>query len=144
MTDAFTPPQSPPKPPHRAAGDEQFREVAVQVRGQGGVTAQATLRIASLTDRARFARATKTSALLFGLAVVSLPIPPVHWLLVPGFLIAAIVAFFVRIRTDALLDGAVTCPKCRATFEVESQPPTWPLDLTCHQCKAQLNVAPLP
>ncbi len=143
MTNAFTPPQSSPPPPRRAPGDEQIRDVVVQVRGQGGLTTQATLHIASLTDRARFMRATRTSALLFGLAVVSLPIPPIHWILVPGFLIAAIVSFFVRIRTDELLEGHVTCPKCHGAFDVESQPPSWPLDQTCHHCKAQLVVAPL-
>lgn len=144
MADEFAPPKHASQPPRRASGDEQSRSVVVEVRGQGGFTSKATLHILSLTDRARFKRATKTSAMLFGLAVISLPIPPIHWVLVPGFLIAAIVAFFVRIRTDELLDGVVTCPRCHASFELESQPPAWPLDLTCHQCKAQLNVAPLP
>ena len=127
MTDAFTPPQQPTRPPKRPAGDEQIRVIAVEVRGQGGVTSSATLQIASLTDRARFKRATKTSAILFGLAVATLPIPPIHWVLVPAF-----------------LDGQIACPKCQGSFELESQPPSWPLDLTCHKCKAQLTVAPLP
>ncbi len=144
MTDAFSPPQQPTPPPKRAPGDEQIRTIAVEVRGQGGLKSSGTLQIASLTDRARFKRATKTSAILFGLAVACLPIPPIHWVLVPAFLIAAIVSFFIRIGTDELLDGQIACPKCQGSFELESQPPAWPLDLTCHKCKAQLTVAPLP
>ena len=81
--------------------------------------------------------------MLLGLAVASLPIPPVHWLLVPGFLIAAIISFFVRLRTGALADGEITCPKCLGSFAIETQPPAWPLLVTCHHCRAQLTVAPI-
>ncbi len=133
-----------PANPQPATKDLRSRPIQVEVRGQGGYTVTGTLFIDSLTAGARARRALRTFAILFGLAVVSVPIPPIHWLLVPGFLIASIVMFFVRLATPELLRGDVPCPKCHTTFPLESQPPTWPLDLTCHQCKAQLTAVPLP
>ena len=128
-----------PMPPVNEQTGTKIQPVAVTIHVQSGQSSQQTWQISSLTESARFKRAARTSALLFGLAVVSAPIPPVHWVLVPGFLIASVVAFFVRMGTRELLSGEVACPKCQKSFELESQPPVWPLDLTCHHCRAQLR-----
>ena len=144
MSDTFAPSQSPHNAPDASRGDTQTRRVTAEVRGQGGLRGVATWTITSLTDRARFKRAAKTSAILLGMAVAVAPIPPIHWVLVPGFLIASVIAFFVRMGTSELVTGKVVCPKCQASFELESQPPTWPLDLTCHACRAQLTASLLP
>lgn len=133
-----------PVNPQSLPQDPRVRALAVEVRGQGGFTAQGTLFVDTLTIGTRLRRAFRTAGMLFGLAVLSVPFPPIHWLLVPGFLIASCVMFFVRLGTPALLRGDVPCPKCHTLFPLESQPPKWPLDMTCHKCKAQLTAVLLP
>jgi hypothetical protein len=145
MTQPDSPLQTTPKPkqPTPPSGDTQTRPVQVEIRGQGDLRAQATWQITSLTDRARFKRAARTSGILLGIAFGTLFIPIVHYVAPLAFLIGAVITFFVRMGTNELLAGEVPCPKCQKTFELESQPPAWPLDLTCHSCRAQLTATPL-
>ena len=121
---------------------QQAEQVAVTVRGQGEARGIGQLALRRLDTLTRVRRAGRTAAILAGLALASLPLPPIHWLLVPGFLLAAIVTFAVRMQTEVLADGAIACVKCMKPFEVEPQPPTWPLELTCVHCRASLRVAP--
>lgn len=124
--------------------DQQVQSVALELHGQGGALSYGQVEVVTLTGMGRFKRAGKTAAVLFLLAIASAPIPPIHWVLVPGFLIASIIAFFVRLGTSALVSGDVQCPKCQQSFPLERQPPTWPLALTCHHCRAQLQAQPVP
>ena len=104
--------------------------------------ASASVDVRALSGGARAKRAGKTAAILFGLAIVVSPIPPIHWILVPGFLLASIITFFVRLSTASLATGTLACPKCQQTFALEEQPPQWPLEVTCHHCRAGLTLEP--
>jgi len=68
MSDVLAPPNPSSATPRGSSQDEQVRDVAVSVAAQGRTTTAASLRVASLTSRARFKRAAKTSAMLLGLA----------------------------------------------------------------------------
>lgn len=118
--------------------------VPLQVRAQGGHTHPASAQVRGLSPMARLRRAAKSAGILLGLALAVSPIPPIHWVLVPAFLIAAVVTFLVRMTTGDLATAEITCPKCQQSFAMEEQPPKWPLELTCHHCRAGLTVSPQP
>ena len=89
MTQPDLPPHADPAPRQQQAADTQTRVVAVEIRGQGDVRAQATWQISSLTDRARFKRAARTAGILVGIAFATLFIPIVHYVAPLAFLIGA-------------------------------------------------------
>lgn len=121
----------------------QLQQLQVNVLAQGGYTTSATIALAHLDDARRIRRAGKSAGILFGISIASIAIPLAHYLLVPSFFVASIVTFFVRMKTTDLVSGQVTCPKCQKLFEIEPQPPVWPLQVACHHCRASLTLQPV-
>lgn len=75
-------------------------------------------------------------------AVVSVPIIGAHWVLVPGFLIAAPIVAVWRYRQDQLSDRVeFHCGACGTAVAVSVEPKQRPpAYLYCPQCKASVHV----
>lgn len=72
------------------------------------------VRVRSWSRLNRLARAAKTLAVFLGLALVSVLIPVAHFLLVPGFLVAGLVAAFTVARQrGTVLGGEGGLPRVR-------------------------------
>ncbi len=80
----------------------------------------------------------------WGLAILSLPIPLVHFVSVPILIIAGPIAVYAIFKmymgSVDVLSGAGTCPDCHAQVFLEAKTAIWPQSLTCSQCQAPLQV----
>ncbi len=89
----------------------------------------------------RTKRALKALGFTLGLAVVSVLIPILHFILVPTFILASpIVFFWIAGQEQVILGGKGTCPNCHKEFEIARSPVTWPLSDLCDHCKAELKI----
>jgi hypothetical protein len=99
------------------------------------------VRILSLPPSGRFARAGKTLALMWGLAIVSILVPGLHFILVPGFLIAGpVLAFTVVRQRSVVLGGEGTCPACGELVPISRGVEEWPQTDVCMRCQAFLRI----
>ena len=107
----------------------------------GDRTGQGALHVAVYGPQERMRRAAIAWGVAWGLALLSVPIPIAHFVLVPGFLIAGPVVGFLRYRRERStekLTGA--CPACGKDFEIVlqgSEEP--PLRTYCPHCQAPLE-----
>ena len=90
----------------------------------------------------RWKRAAAGLALFWGLAVLSLPIVGLHWVLVPGFLIAGPVVAYRRYAAASIMDDATgRCPACGEEVRIALTPsdriPKWTY---CPNCNKPLQL----
>ena len=95
--------------------------------------------------RDRWRRAIATALPLLGGALVTLPIPPLHFFSVPAFLTMAVVMFQRRLREERVFESARgPCPACSKLLDLRlpgSKPP--PFLLPCPGCGEFLKLSEL-
>lgn len=112
---------------------------AIIIGGEGRETA--TLYQRTWTPNQRRIRAIKTFALWWGLALVSLFIPILHFVLVPLFLLIGLIAPpFVFASKTVILGGNGTCPFCGKSFEIFKCKDEWPLHDVCAECQRHVRI----
>jgi hypothetical protein len=99
------------------------------------------VRIERWETAARLRRAMKRWAVLSLLAVLSILIPVAHFLLVPGFLIAAPISAAMLLRQKSgITCGEGTCPSCGGQLIIEARADSWPFYERCQLCHAEVRV----
>jgi len=92
-----------------------------------------TVKIYSSTDKTF--QAIKRLGFFWLIAVASVLIPVLHFVLVPLFLVLGV---FFAVRTyrseGAVLRGTTTCPHCKADITVQPGVLQWPLTEICQSC----------
>ena len=90
----------------------------------------------------RAARALKAAGLCLGLAALSVFLPIAHFVLVPGFLIAAPIFAFRRLRQRAsIVSLGGTCPRCGEARTFEAKGALGPgFKTTCPVCSFAIDV----
>lgn len=75
-------------------------------------------------------------------ALLTLPVLILHWITVPGFLIAGVVLFFQQLRSKALvLRASGTCPVHKSEVDIRLNPNQWPpVWVYCPQCNSSLHL----
>ncbi len=102
-------------------------------------------RVATWDRPARMGRLANAWAACWGLAVASVLLPAVHFVLVPAFLIAGPVLGIQRARQKSgVLGGEGPCPSCGERMDIDSHPDDWPLFDACAACQAQVVVEKAP
>jgi hypothetical protein len=90
--------------------------------GESPTECEATVRDWSVLDRAR--RAAFGLAFFWILAGIFLPIPPIHWVLVPACLLAGPIFALMRGTEKTRLEGIKgSCPRCKVdrTFPLSTR-----------------------
>lgn len=106
-------------------------------------TGQAVLYCRTLDRNGRFLRSLRILGICWGLAVLSLPILVFHFVLVPGFLIAGLFFFFVCLKEDRVVLGAIVpCPACGESTRLKGRALDWPVQLDCGNCSRSLDLEP--
>jgi hypothetical protein len=91
--------------------------------------------VTSWDKASRLKRALKILCLLWIGAVVSIVIPGLHFILVPGlFLAGPIAAYFLYRQESAVSGGTIQCPSCKNTIPVVRSPNSWPINVVCPRC----------
>ena len=96
------------------------------------------------TDSQRKWRGIKTLLIVWGLALLTLFIPILHFILVPILLLAGPIAASVSYAQRSLvLGGEGLCPNCNAKFPIAKAREAWPLDDICTKCNRHVKIEPL-
>ncbi len=117
--------------------------VAVDITHVMDEVGQTEVWIHQLSPRERSLRALKMLAICWGLALVAVLMPVLHFVLVPGFLIVGPIAGWLAWRrTESLMGGMVVCPKCSQSYDVGDGGVQWPLQAQCTACRAVVSLSP--
>ena len=102
-----------------------------------------TNEIRKLTTAERTKRGIKSGGAFFGLAVLSIFIPVLHFFLVPTFLLLSVYYSVTKIRNENCLSlHDVTCPVCNKNLkETELFFTGDELRLYCYECQTQLKIS---
>jgi hypothetical protein len=109
--------------------------------GPGGARGEGTVQVVRYDEAARTSRAVKRLAAYWVLALVSVALPILHFVLVPGlFLLGPLAAWLATRQAGTVLGGGGKCPGCGGTVEIEGGPETWPMAARCRPCREILTV----
>ena len=120
----------------------QIRHVALSLEGFGAPPSPATVEVAVLSPGERARRAALGFGALVAVALIALPIPLVHFVLVPAALIGAVVFAAARLRQGEIFRSAEGgCPLCgeRQSFSVMGRYRV-PRTLHCAACHRELQL----
>jgi len=117
-------------------------DVPVRLRIFGMTPQAGTARVRRRDPGERTARALRAAGLCLGLALLTVFIPIAHFVLVPGFLLAAPFFAFRRLRErDSIVQLSGTCPRCNAPRTFEAGGALRPsLRTTCPVCSFAVEV----
>jgi hypothetical protein len=118
------------------------RSLELRLHGFGAPTAPARAEIAELAPVDRLKRAAVVFGAFIAVAIVALPIPIVHLMLVPGALLLAFILGGLRLREDAIFrDVSGGCPFCgtQQHFPLFGQF-RLPKDVHCSSCGRKLTL----
>jgi hypothetical protein len=89
-------------------------------------------------------RALKSLGTCWVAAFVAVFIPLLHFVLVPGLLLAGpIVASVIFKQQSVVLGGTGICPSCQAQLQIVRSQERWPLRDVCANCHAHVDVQPV-
>jgi hypothetical protein len=116
------------------------RTLDLQLHGFGAPPSAARAEVAELAGGERIKRAAVVFGAFIAVAIVALPIPIVHFVLVPGGLILAVVLGGLRLREGSIFRGvAGRCPFCGTEQQFAlSGRFRLPKDLHCVSCNRKL------
>jgi hypothetical protein len=120
------------------------KTVRVELVSLDGKKSQGEVRTQYWDKKERTARAFKFLGLCWGIALVSIIFPLIHFVVPPLFLLAGpIVAFFMYQQTNVVLGGSAPCPRCGKDFQVARTRIQWPLNDICAECHNAVKIFPL-
>lgn len=97
--------------------------------------------IRTLSPQERKQKAFKAVGICWGLSLATIPLPPIHWVTVPGFFIAGFVMFFRKLREPEYFEKVVfPCPECGKEVDVPKQVVKNPLAFVCPHCRYGLKL----
>ncbi|MBI5451628.1 MAG: hypothetical protein HY940_09765 [Gammaproteobacteria bacterium] len=116
----------------------------VLLRDSKGGEAEACLQLTRFEPRERLQRAVRMLGICWGLALAAVFVPIVHFILVPGFLVAGVVMAIRRYRQPTEPNGLHgQCPGCQRAvvlrLEAGETLPQWKY---CPECNAGLQLLP--
>ncbi len=104
-------------------------------------TANGEVFIRVLSQKDRFLRALRIFALGWGLGVLSIVIPLLHFLLVPAFFVGTVaIAWHYYQQETIRLGGASTCPRCGNLFQIIGGRARWPFTDVCAACQEPVEI----
>lgn len=102
---------------------------------------QGTVRVHNLNPSERMGQALKKLGIFWGLSIVSILVPVLHFFLVPLFFFMGIFFSYRAYRTHGfVLAGEVLCPHCDTKVEIKPGPVNWPLSEICQSCARVVRI----
>ncbi|HEY9013901.1 MAG TPA: hypothetical protein VIM84_02415 [Gemmatimonadales bacterium] len=122
----------------------EVREIELPLTGFGVPRSSAQVEIQELSYNERIKRSAVAFGVAAAIALVAIPIPLVHLVLVPGALLGGIVMALLRLRQDRVFRGAQgRCPFCgkEQSFLLMGRV-RLPKQLSCGFCHQPLSLEP--
>ncbi len=122
--------------------EEQILVKSVQIAGERGEPpTSGQVQVLFWSKKERTLRALKFGGMCWGAAVISVIFPLVHFVLVPGFLLAGpIVVYLVMRQESVIVGGEGTCPRCKAALPIARTSYRFPFSDLCTQCQSSVKV----
>jgi hypothetical protein len=115
--------------------------LAVIISNIRGLKTTGTVELKVWDKKERTTRALKALGLTWGLAVASILIPILHFILVPSLILAGpIVFFWIAGQEQVILGGKGICPECGKEFEIVRTAVKWPISDMCNHCQAEVKI----
>ncbi len=119
----------------------QRKSISVRLVSPRGKSSSGSVQVEAWERPERLKRAWKNLGIIWGMAVVAVFIPGLHFILVPLFLAAGpAFAYFTFCQSDVVLGGEGTCPECGKPFKIERSAVKWPLKDLCSACQNSVDV----
>lgn len=119
--------------------------VTLQIRDSQREPVPASVEVEHFTTGQRIGRAAIRLVVCWVLAVATIIVPLLHFVLVPGFAVLGPVMAFLAFRpTVKVTIKTITCPKCGKTSKVEDGATGWPVTLRCSECSTTFFARPSP
>ncbi len=100
-----------------------------------------TVDVLSWSKKDRTARALKFGGICWVASVVSIIIPLLHFVLVPGFFLAGPIVFATILSRERVIKGGrAKCPRCAAEFKIERSVFKFPMLDRCTGCGKELKI----
>ena len=106
-------------------------------------SSKGSLFIRTYDEKERNKRMLKYGGGCFLAAIFSIALPILHFILVPGFLIAAVYMVIVNSRPSELNSAKAKCPHCGVDFQISKGKPQFPIEDICGSCHRQIIVETL-
>ena len=140
----FEPPLTADQAERLAQWQAQGVALAVELRTEAGLCGPGQLYYRDFDSHARTRRALSWLGALWAVALATLVIPIVHFVLPPLLLIAGpIVAIRIGHTPRVVFGGLGVCPKCRQPLWIGGVPLRLPLRETCARCYVAVQVVAL-
>lgn len=92
-------------------------------------------------EKERNRRILKYSGGCVGAAIISIFIPLLHFILVPGFFIAAIAFAVINSRPANIERAKAKCPECGVDFVISKGKPVFPIEDVCASCHHKITIS---
>ncbi len=113
-----------------------------RISSSSGKELALSFQLRSLSADEKRKNALKGLGICWGLALISIPLPPIHWVTVPGGFLFGIYWFFRKLRQGEHFEAAMfKCPECGADVPLVPQPARNPLAFVCPSCRYGLKLA---
>lgn len=126
-----------------ALGKGLVEDVEISIRG--GMESSPTkgqVSIITWSPQERSKRALKLLGLCWGIGLFCVILPLVHFVLVPGMVIAGIIGFLhMSKQTTLVLGGVGVCPECQKEFKVAKAADHFPMAETCESCNSSVSLS---
>ena len=110
-------------------------DVILQIRDSTREPVKSSLEVEHLNVGVRARRAVLRLLICWVLAGVSVLVPLMHFVLVPGFFIAGFVLATLAFRgTVEVRSPKIACPKCAQVTPIEAGSTGWPVTIWCAAC----------
>ncbi len=111
------------------------------IKTTSGKEAKLTFSLRTLDKEERRKHALKGLGLFWALAIASVPLPPIHWVTVPGFFAFGIYWAVRKWREGIYFEEIVfLCPECKAEVRLAPQEMRNPLSFVCPHCRYGLKL----
>jgi hypothetical protein len=111
------------------------------VSSSTGKTVTVTVPIRVLSSKEKQKRAIKALLLCWAASIATIPLPPLHWVTVPGLFLGGFYMFFRRMNEKEHSEPfSFQCPECGGEVKVEDRPLTHLWEQVCPQCHFALKV----
>jgi hypothetical protein len=112
------------------------------IKSSSGKETITSVELRTLGAEERRKAAFKGLGICWGLMVLTAPLPPIHWVTVPGFFLAGFYMFFKRLGEKVhSCPFSFPCPECGKTVDVKDQTVKGEWELVCPHCRYTLRVA---
>lgn len=112
------------------------------IKSTSGKESKLTFSLRTLHSQERRGNALKGLGLFWGLALVTAPLPPIHWVTVPGFFLFGIYWSLRKFKEGVYFEELVfPCPECGAEVRLAPQEKRNPLAFVCPHCRYGLKLS---